>query len=130
MIRLTKNQILLLHKNLIQKFGGVAGIRDKNLFDSAVETPFQTFDGSDLYPNLFEKAAQLCYGLIKNHPFIDGNKRIGTHAMLTFLKANNFSVECDDKNLIDLIFGIADGTLTKNDLLNWLAEHAKFDWRS
>ena len=127
---LNKKQILFLHGELIKKFGGLSGLRDEKLLDSAISAPFQTFDGQDLYPNLFEKAAQLCYGLIKNHPFIDGNKRIGTHAMLIFLKANNFSVECDDKNLIDLIFGIADGTLTKNDLLNWLAEHAKFDWRS
>lgn len=66
--------------------------------------------------------------LIKNFGGIDGNKRIGLHAMLVFLKANNFSVECDEKDLIDLIFRVADGTLTKKDLLNRLAENAKCDW--
>lgn len=126
---LSKKQILFLHGELIKNFGGLDGLRDEKLFDSAISVPFQTFDGHDLYPSLLEKAAQLCYGLVKNHPFIDGNKRIGLHAMLVFLRANNFSVECDDKNLIDLIFRIAGGTLTKTDLLNWLAEHAKFDWR-
>ena len=126
---LNKKQILFLHGELIKNFGGFDGLRDEKLFDSAISAPFQTFDGHDLYPNLLEKAVQLCYGLIKNHPFIDENKRIGLHAMLTLWRANNISVECDEKNLIDLIFHIADGTLTKKDLLNWLAEHSKFDWR-
>lgn len=124
---LNKKQILFLHGELIKNFGGLDGLRDEKLLDSAISAPFQTFDGHDLYPNLLEKATQLCYGLIKNHPFFDGNKRIGLHAMLVFLRANNISVKCDEKNLADLIFRIADETLTKKDLLNWLAEHAKFD---
>lgn len=107
----------------------IDGLRDEKLLDSAASAPFQTFDGQDLYPSLLEKAAQLCYGLIKIHPFLDGNKRIGLHAMLVFLTANNISVECDNKDLTELIFRIADGTLTKKDLLTWLAENAKFDWR-
>ena len=110
---LNKKQILFLHGELMKKFGGLDGLRDEKLFESAISAPLQTFDGHDLYPSLLEKAVQLCYGLVKNHPFIDGNKRIGLHAMLVFLMANNISVECDEKILIDLIFRIADGTLTK-----------------
>ena len=74
---LTPEQILILHKDLMEQSGGLCGIRDKNLFHSA-----------DLYPTLLEKAARLGYGLINNHPFIDGNKRTGTHAMLVFLGVN------------------------------------------
>ena len=117
MIRFTKTQILLLHKNLIQQFGGVAGIRDKNLFDSAVETPFQTFDSQDLYLSIIEKAARLCYGLVKNHPFIDGNKRIGAHSMEIFLKLNNFNLNCTDEELIKMILGIADNSITYENFL-------------
>jgi len=123
MIYFTKNQILLLQKILIQQFGGVFGIRDENLLDSAVETPFQTFGGQDLYPTLIEKSARLAYGLIKNHPFLDGNKRIGAHAMLTFLKANNFILNCTDDELIKIIFGVADNSLTYEKFLNWLESH-------
>lgn len=125
MIRLTKNQILLLHKNLIQKFGGVAGIRDKNLFDSAVETPFQTFGGQDLYPTLIEKAARLCYGLVKNHPFFDGNKRIGAHSMEIFLKLNNFNLNCTDEELIKMILGVADNSVTYEKFLNLLKNYTE-----
>lgn len=125
MIRLTKNQILLLHKNLIQKFGGVVGIRDKNLFDSAVETPFQTFGGQDLYPTLIEKAARLCYGLVKNHPFLDGNKRIGALSMEIFLKLNNFNLNCTDEELIKMILGVADNSVTYEKFLNLLKNYTE-----
>lgn len=85
---LTKQQILMLHNDLITQSGGSGGIRDEGLLDSAINTPFQSFGGTDLYPTLLQKAARLGYGLIKNHPFVDGNKRIGTHAMLVFLDIN------------------------------------------
>ena len=120
MIRLSKNQILLLHENLIQQFGGIAGIRDENLLDSAIETPFQTFFLKDLYPTLIEKAARLAYGLIKNHPFLDGNKRIGAFAMETFLKVNNFKLNCSNDELIKIILGVADNSITYENFLNWL----------
>lgn len=123
MIRLTKNQILFLHKILIQKFGGILGIRDENLLDSAIETPFQTFAGQDLYPLIIEKATRLAYGLIKNHPFLDGNKRIGAHAMLTFLEINNIKVTADDEELIKIILGVADNSVTYEKFLNFLENH-------
>ena len=88
MIRLTKAQILLLHNQLTAETGGISGLRDEGLLESAIIAPFQTFDGMDMYPTLQQEAARLCFGLVKNHPFIDGNKRIGTHAMLVFLALN------------------------------------------
>ena len=120
---LSKQQILLLHKILIEKFGGVVGVRDENLLDSAIYAPFQTFGGNELYPTATEKAARLGFGLIKNHPFIDGNKRIGTHAMLTLLELNNFFVDYDEENLTEIIFRVADGSCDYSDLLKWLNNH-------
>ena len=120
---LDKRQILNLHKVLIQKFGGVDGIRDENLLDSAIYSPFQTFEGNDLYPSVIDKAARLGFGLIKNHPFIDDNKRIGTHSMLVLLEANDFFVECEDEELIKTIFQVADNTLNYLDFLKWLNDH-------
>ena len=123
MIRISKNQILRLHKNLIDKFGGVDGIRDEKLFDSAISSPFQTFGGQDLYPTLVEKAARLCYSLVKNHPFLDGNKRIGTHTMIVFLKANGINLKCSNTDLIHEILSVADNSVAYEDFLNWLEAH-------
>ena len=120
---LSKEQILNMHKVLIKKFGGVVGIRDEKFLDSAIYAPFQTFGGNELYPTIIEKATRLGFGLIKNHPFIDGNKRIGTHSMLTFLAINNFIVECSEEDLIEIIIRVADGSFDYVDFLNWLMEH-------
>lgn len=114
---------MLLHDDLISQTGGTRGIRDKGLFDSAVHAPFQSFGGSDLYPSLLEKAARLGYGLIKNHPFIDGNKRIGTHAMLVFLAVNHVFLEYEDSELTETILEIASGTKNEKQLLFWLQNH-------
>ena len=95
MKRLSKEQVLMLHSQLIESFGGSDGVRDENLLDSALESPFQTFDGEELYPTLQAKAARLGYGLIKNHCMIDGNKRIGAHAMLVFLELSGDRVHTE-----------------------------------
>ena len=88
MIRLTKKQILMLHHQLVQETGGTDGIRDEKLLESALETPFHSFAGEELYPSIQEKAIRLGYGLIKNHAMLDSNKRIGVHTMLIFLLLN------------------------------------------
>ena len=102
MKRLTKRQILLLHEQLLQEFGGTPGIRDEGLLDSALAAPFQTFDGQSLYPSVQAKAAQLGFGLVCNHPFVDGNKRIGTHVMLVFLALNGIELSYTQQELIDI----------------------------
>ena len=86
MIKLTKEQILLLHTQLIETTGGSDGIRDLGLLESALESPFQSYSGEELYPSIQAKAARLCYGLVKNHVMIDGNKRIGCHVNLFGIK--------------------------------------------
>ena len=120
---LNKRQILMLHSALIEESGGSDGIRDEGLLDSAINTPFQTFGGQDLYPTVLEKASRLGFGLIRNHPFVDGNKRIGTHAMLVFLDINNISLAYEDDDLISTILSVAAGKLDDAGLLDWLQEH-------
>lgn len=123
MIRLTKEQVLMLHIQLIEVIGGCDGIRDEGLLDSALETPFQSFDGEELYPSIQSKAARLCYGLVKNHAMLDGNKRIGAHTMLVFLAVNGYELEYTQKELIDLILDVADGKQGYEDILSWILRH-------
>lgn len=120
---LNKRQILLLHSALIAESGGSDGIRDEGLLDSAINTPFQTFSGQDLYPTVLEKAVRLGFGLIRNHPFIDGNKRIGTHAMLVFLNLNSITLSYEDDELISTILSVASGEMDADDLLKWIQQH-------
>lgn len=120
---LKKRQILLLHSVLIAESGGSDDVRDEGLLDSAVNTPFQTFSGQDLYPTVLEKAVRLGFGLIRNHPFIDGNKRIGTHAMLVFLNLNSITLSYEDDELISTILSVASGEMDADGLLKWIQQH-------
>ncbi len=123
MRRLSKRQVLLLHEQLLSQSGGLQGVRDEGLLESALEAPFQAFGDTDAYPSLQQKAARLGYGLIKNHPFVDGNKRIGTHAMLVFLALNGVELSYSQKELSDIILTVAAGEKEYEDLLGWLLKH-------
>ena len=123
MIRLSKPQIFLLHEQLIAETGGSSGLRDEGMLDSALNAPFQTFGGEDVYPSLLQKAARLCFGLVKNHPFLDGNKRIGAHVMLVFLALNGIELQHTQTELSDVILQLAAGTIQSSDLLNWILAH-------
>jgi death-on-curing protein len=116
-------QVVKIHSSLIAKTGGMDGIRDKNLLDSALKSPFQTFGGRELYPDIFDKASQLCYSLVENHPFADGNKRIGVHLTLLFLKLNNVNISYSQAELIDFGLGIASGKMDKGEIKDWLLRH-------
>ena len=123
MKKLSKEQILMLHSALIEEFGGSEGVRDFNLLESALESPFQSFNGEDLYFSIQAKAARLGYGLIKNHCMIDGNKRIGAHSMLVFLSINGIELKYTQKELYETILAVADGSLDYDGLLKWVMEH-------
>ena len=114
MKKLSKEQILMLHTQLIQQTGGSDGVRDYNLLDSALD---------ELYPTIQAKAARLGYGLIKNHCMIDGNKRIGTHAMLVFLALNGIELKYTQKELYETILNVASGSVDYNGLLQWVLNH-------
>ena len=120
---LSKEQILMLHANLIAETGGSDGIRDENLLESAISAPFQTFDSIEIFPSIQQKAARLGYGLIKNHAFIDGNKRIGTHAMLVFLALNKIELDYTQADLVNIILKVAAGESSFDDLLKWILDH-------
>ncbi len=123
MKRLSKEQILMLHSQLIEVSGGSDGVRDYNLLDSALESPFQSFGGEDFYQTVQAKGARLGYGLIKNHCMVDGKKRIGTHAMLVFLALNGIELKYTQKELYETILKVADGSMEYDDLLQWVLEH-------
>lgn len=123
MKKLSKEQILLLHSQLIQQTGGSDGVRDYALLESAIEAPFQGFGGSELYPTVQAKAARLGYGLIKNHCMLDGNKRIGAHAMLVFLALNGIEISYTQKELYEIILQVAAGESEYDDLLSWILRH-------
>ena len=123
MIRLSKSQILLIHDQLISETGGSSGLRDEGMLDSALNAPFQTFGGEDVYPSLQKKAARLCFGLVKNHPFVDGNKRIGAHVMLVFLALNGIELQHSQTELSDVILQLAAGEIEVTDLLHWILAH-------
>lgn len=123
MIRLTKSQALLIHDQLIAETGGSSGLRDEGILDSALSAPFQTFGGEDVYPSLQQKAARLCFGLVKNHPFVDGNKRIGAHVMLVFLALNGVELQHSQTELSDIILQLAAGEINAEHLLRWILSH-------
>ena len=120
---LSKRQILMLHQQLLEQTGGSSGIRDEGLLDSALSAPFQSFGNTAVYPSLQQKAARLCFGLVKNHPFVDGNKRIGAHAMLVFLAVNGVELTYTQTELSDIILQVAASEKEYPDLLDWLIRH-------
>ena len=105
------------------KTGGSDGLRDEGLLGSALNAPFQSFGGEDLYKTVPAKAARLGFSLINNHAFIDGNKRIGILVMLTFLEMNGFLPDCTDDELIQLGIGLAAGQIDDRQLLDWIIDH-------
>lgn len=123
MIILSKEQIVALHSSLIAETGGSDGIRDENLLEAAINAPFQTFDNAEVFPSIQQKGARLGYGLIKNHAFVDGNKRIGTHVMLAFLALNKIELDYTQKELSDTILKVAADKYTFDDLLKWVLDH-------
>lgn len=122
MITLNKEQIIRLHKILLDTTGGLDGIRDEGLLDSALAAPFQTFDGVELYPSAAAKIARIAYSLVCNHPFVDGNKRIGTYVMLVLLELNHIKADFTDNDIIRIGLELAQGSMTDKQLLGIIME--------
>ena len=112
--------ILNLHRKSIDKYGGAHGVRDLALLESALARPFQTFDSIDLYPSIFEKVASLGESLIKNHPFLDGNKRIGFLSMIALLEINELVYTANQKESYDFIIDIATGNIHFDQIVDFL----------
>jgi len=122
---LTLGEVVELHRRVLQASGGASGIRDLGALDSAVSQPKATFGGVDLYPTVVEKAAALCFSLIQNHPFVDGNKRVGHAAMETFLVLNGREIDAPVDAQERLVLDLAAGRIHRTHLTDWLRQHLK-----
>ena len=120
---LVLKEILELHRRLIEQSGGTTGLRDMGMLESALAQPLMTFDGKELYPTIVEKASALGFSLIKNHPFLDGNKRIGHAAMETFLVLNGYEINAPVDDQEQAILGVASGESGRDEFTNWLRAH-------
>jgi len=120
-----KEEVINIHDILIDKFGGIHGIRDYNALESAINRPFMTFDLQELYPSTTEKAAALIESLISNHPFIDGNKRIGYVLMRYFLLRYNFDISATQVEKFEFVIEIAQGKSNFDRIKNWLSARIK-----
>lgn len=123
MIRFDSEKVMLLHQLMAQATGGSVGVRDEGLLDSALQSAFATFGGTELYPTKEEKAAKICYSLVSNHAFVDGNKRIGVYVMLSFLELNGIRIEANDEDVIHLGLSVADGSMHYEEILEWIRQH-------
>ena len=115
--------ILKLHEKLILATGGSYGVRNIELLKSAIENSKATFAGEDLYKSYEEKCSNICFGIISNHAFIDGNKRIGIYVMLMLLEYNGIRITFAQKELIDLGLSIAKGEMKQDSIFNWIKNH-------
>ena len=118
-------QISYLHQQIIAVSGGSGSVRDEGLLESAVYRPQATFGGQDLYPDLFSKAAALGHSIIQNHPFVDGNKRVGFEAMRLMLRLNGYDLKSTLNEKFKFVMGIAQGKSTEQSIADWLKHHGR-----
>ena len=119
------SEAIYIHDILIERFGGSTGIRDVGLLESALARPFQTFNGVDLYPESIEKAAALIESILNNHPFVDGNKRIGYVIMRLFIIECGKDINANQNEKYDFVIRIASGELDFNGICHWIRTYIK-----
>lgn len=122
MKELSVNFVIRLQDMLIEKSGGSKGIRDMKLLESALYSPLQTFGNQELYPDDLDKIVNISYALIKNHSFIDGNKRIGTLVLYILLRENEYELEWTDEEIIEIGLKVASGDMDKEGLKKFIEE--------
>jgi death-on-curing protein len=120
---LTLDDILESHQNQIDTYGGSHGIRDIGLLESAIAQPEASFGGEYLHADIFEMAAAYVYHLVMNHPFVDGNKRVGLEAALIFLEMNNENLNASDEELVDLVLKTTAGQIGKRQIAEFFQSH-------
>lgn len=117
------NDVLFIHELTLEKTGGLSGVKDMGLLESAVASTFNSFGGVDNYPSVFDKASHLAFSIIKNHAFNDGNKRTGVGTMLLFLTLSGVNLEFEKQELVNLGLGIAEGVCKLEDVKQWILDH-------
>lgn len=120
-----KADVLAIQARQIEKFGGMAGIRDEGLLDSALAQPQATFFGELLHPTIAEQAAAYLYHLAQNHPFLDGNKRTAFATMIAFLSINGYDLDLTQEEAFDLLMRVARGRISKEEVAVFIREHLK-----
>ena len=120
---LSISEVFELHDRVISSSGGSRGIRDIRALEAAVNQPRQTFDQKDLYPDMVTKAAALCFFLVMNHPFVDGNKRVGHAAMETFLILNGYEIISSVNEQERVMLELASGKMSRINFSEWLNNH-------
>ena len=123
MLHLSIEQVIEIHRRVIRQSGGSLGVRDRGALESAVRQPLQAFGNRELYPSLIEKAAALGYFLIQNHPFVDGNKRVGHAAMETLLLLNGSDLVATVDEQEAIILSVASGQISREQFTEWIAAH-------
>jgi death-on-curing protein len=121
----SKSVVLKLHKKIIRKTGGTFGIRDENLLMSSLNQPFQTFAGVELYPSVEEKAGKLLETIIKNHPFVDGNKRTAYVLFKLYLYRNNLKIIASEDEKYNFVMAIAEGKYNFEKIVEWIRKNTK-----
>jgi len=122
---LTLGEVVELHRAIIERSGGAAGIRDLGGLESALAQPRATFGGRDLHTSLTDKGAALCFSLVRNHPFVDGNKRAGHAAMETFLVLNGSEIIASVDEQERLMLDVGAGRVSRDELAAWLRDHVR-----
>jgi death-on-curing protein len=125
MIKLDTTQVLYLHNIMCKTTGGSCVLRDLGALESALYHAYASFEGKDFYPTIEEKAARQAYGIIRNHPFLDGNKRTGLFVMLVFLELNSIKIFFSQSELVELGMGIAEGILDSGQITKWILKHKR-----
>jgi len=119
------DEVLAIHRDQVERYGGKEGVRDLGLLESAVAAPEATFDGEYLHGTLPEMAAAYLYHLAQNHPFLDGKKRVAAASMFLFLYVNDLELECTEDELVELTLGVASSKVTKAEVAVFLAAHVR-----
>lgn len=122
---ISETEALEIHAILIERFGGANGIRDKELLDSALNRPYQTFDGQELYPTPIEKAAAILESIVKNHPFIDGNKRTGYVLARLLLMSYQLDIRADEEKKYQFVISVSAGELNLEQIKEWLRKYSQ-----
>jgi death-on-curing protein len=123
MVYLTLNEVLEIYNRIMTQSGGLSGILNLGALESALAQPRMTFGGQELYPTLVEKAAALGFSLIKNHPFVDGNKRTGHAVMEMFLSLNGHTINALVDEQVDIVVQVASGEIGREEFVDWLHAH-------